>query len=250
MKYHVLAGDSLAAEFAKTTIGGDTIVCSECLIVGDVDAESLPEFWDQRARFIQAEYGEDNIVYHETVADELGKLLEMEPDDDVCLWFEYELFCSVNMWFCLWLLNETDASVYRVEPIVRSDKDRWLGFGKLEADTLKTCYDTRIALSRDDIRLGADLWNAYRNRDHGQLTELSRTISTAFPYLKEVAEAVSTKETRPADILSEMDLENTSNLAEIFPEFTRRAGVYGLGDLQVQRLLDHISASSTPSSSS
>jgi len=44
MSYHVLPGDSLVAEFAKTGIGGDVIVCRECLIVGDVDADILPDF--------------------------------------------------------------------------------------------------------------------------------------------------------------------------------------------------------------
>ena len=52
MKAHVLPGDSLRPEFEKTNLDGDIIVCRECLISGDVDADSLPEFWDQRARFI------------------------------------------------------------------------------------------------------------------------------------------------------------------------------------------------------
>ncbi|MEP6946633.1 MAG: DUF1835 domain-containing protein [Acidobacteriota bacterium] len=250
MRYHVLAGDALAADLAKTKIDGDTIVCREALIAGDVDSDSLPEFWDRRARFIAAEYGEDEIVYHETVADELSRLLDMESDDEVCLWFEYELFCSANLWFCLWLLNETDARVFRVQPIVRSEEDRWLGFGKLEPVDLVTCWDARVELSRDDVRFGADLWNAYRKGDFERLAELSGRALPDFPYLSEVAAAAADRSTRPAAILAEIDLENAADLTEIFPEFTRRAGVYGLGDLQVQRLLDQLSSSTSRASSS
>ena len=143
MIYHVLPGDAVAEEFKKTKINGEVIVCRECLAVGDVDADILPEFWEQRARFILSEYGEDEIVYHETVADELAKLLDLDSDDEVDLWFEYELFCSVNLWFCLWLLSETGSSVYRVEPAVLKDEDRWDGFGNLSAADLRKCYNRR-----------------------------------------------------------------------------------------------------------
>jgi len=238
MSYHVLPGDSLVAEFAKTGIGGDVIVCRECLIVGDVNADILPEFRDQRARFILSDYGEDEIVYHETVADELAKLLDLDEDAEVNLWFEYELFCSVNMWFCLWLLHETGAAVYRVEPVVLSKEDRWSGFGKLTAEDLKTCYDRRKYFTTEEIELGADLWNAYRKGDSAKLTELSSAQSPCFPYLAEVCQAAIDKDTRPAEILAEIDVTGKQELEEIFPEFTRRGGVYGLGDLQVQKLLE------------
>ena len=59
MNYQVLPGDAVAEEFRKTKIDGNVIICRECLIVGDVDADILPEFWEQRARFILSEYGED-----------------------------------------------------------------------------------------------------------------------------------------------------------------------------------------------
>jgi len=238
MIYHVLPGDAQVEEFKKTKIDGEVIVCRECLIVGEVDAETLPEFWEQRGRFIMSEYGEDEIEYHEKVADELSRLLDVDSEDEVNLWFEYELFCSVNMWFCLWLLSETGASVYRVEPIVRSEADRWLGFGKLDADGLKTCFNSRTKFPAEDVALGAALWNAYRNNDNAKLTDLSNSTSACFLYLREVCEAAMEKETRPRDIIAEIQFEGKTEFADIFPEFTRRAGVYGFGDMQVKRIME------------
>lgn len=238
MIYHVLPGDSLIAEFKKTEIDGEVIVCRECLIVGDIDAETLPEFWEQRAHFILSEYGEDEIEYHDKVADELAKLSDLEAGDVVNLWFEYELFCSVNMWFCLSLLSETNATVYRIEPAVLSEEDRWHGFGKLNASDLKECFAARTALTTDDIALGTDLWNAYRKNDHGCLKQLSAAASPAFPHLNEVCDAAIERDTRPAEILAEIEFEGKTEFDDIFAEFTRRAGVFGLGDLQVRRLVD------------
>lgn len=238
MIYHVLPGDSLVPEFNKTGIDGDVIVCRECLVVGPADAETPFEFWGQRARYILAAYGEDEIVFHERVADELEQLSDLGDDAEVNLWFEYELFCSVNMWFCISLLGLTGASVYRIEPSVLTEDDRWKGFGSLEPNDLQKCFAARVPLTGDDIRLGQDLWEAYRKNDVDRLRTLGQTVSKCFPYLKEVCQAAIEKDSRPVEILAEIEFEGTTGFEEIFPEFSRRAGVYGFGDLQVKQILD------------
>lgn len=173
MRFHVLHGDSLAAEFSKTEINGEVIICRDAMIVGPVDAETPTEFWDARARFILAEYGEDEIVFHERVADELERLSETELHDEVNLWFEYELFCSVNMWFCLSILADSGAEMFRVEPSILNVEERWKGFGWLGPSDLQKCFDARQLLDLAAVRLGADLWEAYRKKDYKRLLKLS-----------------------------------------------------------------------------
>src|SRR5204862_6955157 len=95
----------------------------------------------------------------------------------------------------------------------------------------------RTEFTAEDISLGAALWNAYRNGDNAKLAELSTTASACFPYLKEVCEAAIEKDIRPAEIIAEIQFEGKTELEDVFPEFTKRAGVYGFGDLQVKRLL-------------
>jgi hypothetical protein len=241
MVMHVLPGDSLVEEFRKTNIGGDVIVCREALISGPIDADSLDEFWQRRARFILSEYGEDEIEYHEKTAAGLNKLTELESDDEVNLWFEYELFCSVNLWFCLSLLNETGATIYRVEPIGLDEDKRWDGFGHYVADDLKACFEMRHKLTQSDAYLGAQLWNAYRQKDVLKLKELAKTDNAAFPCLSEVVAAANEQDIQPLEILRTITSKGEADFGKIFSEFKKRAGVYGFGDLQVQRLLDHIS---------
>ena len=237
MIYHVLPGDATAEDFKATGIDGEVIVCRECLVVGPADAETYFEFWEQRAHFVLGEYHGDEIVYHETVADELAKLLDVPAGSEVNLWFEYELFCSANMWFCLDLLRNTESEVYRVEPIVRTFDDRWKGFGKLDAADLQKCFAARTKFSADDIQLGSDLWNAFRHEDNARLLLLGDRDSKCFPYLKEVCEAAVERETRPREILRSITKDNT-DFGEIFMEFTKQAGVYGYGDSQVESLLE------------
>lgn len=240
MIYHVLPGDAVANDFRKTGIGGRIVVCRECLIVGPVDAETPFEFWEQRAHFILSEYCEDEIEFQERVADELEKLSDVEDGAEVNLWFEYELFCQTNMWFCLSLLSGSDVDIYRVEPAVRSKDEIWQGFGSLTPAQLRQCFEKRTRFETSDLELGRHLWQAYRTGDHDRLKGLSTSNSACFPYLAEVCDAEINKSTRPRQILLEILGEGTTEFGDIFAEFTRRAGEYGLGDLQVQNLLDRL----------
>jgi hypothetical protein len=241
MIYHVLPGDAQVEEFRKTGIEGELIVFREAFITGPIDEVNVDEFWDARARFILSEYGEDVIDYHEKVADELLRLDDVEPGDEVSLWFEFELFCSVNMWFCLAQLNHSGSSVYRVAPVNPSPDNVWDGFGRYTAGDLQASFDSRVELSVEDIETGAKLWAAYRDRDTVLLRELGNYRSPAFPFLKEVCEAAAEIEIRPAEIVREIMATGKRGIEEIFPEFKQRAGVYGFGDLQVEKLIERFS---------
>jgi hypothetical protein len=238
MKIHVLAGDALADNFNNSGIEGEPVVCRECLVEGDVRAANLEDFWKVRAGFIKNAYGETEEKYFREVVAEFEKLKNLAPAAEVDLWFEYELFCQANMWFCLSLLQNTKADVYRVAPVVRAEKDVWKGFGNLSAEDLKKCYAKKVKFGDEDVRLGAELWKAYQDADHERLEKLSETESECFPRLKEVCRAEIEKDFRPLKVLLEIIENGSTDFAEIFPEFSTRAGVYGFGDAQVKRILD------------
>lgn len=241
MIYHVLPGDAQVEEFRKTDIEGEVLVFREAFITGPVDSLNVDEFWDARARFILSEYGEDVIDYQEKVADELLRLDDAEAGDEVNLWFEFELFCSVNMWFCLAQLNHTGSRVFRVAPVNPSPDNVWEGFGGYAADDLQASFDSRVQLSVEDIETGANLWAAFRDRDPVRLRALSDYRSPAFPLLKEVCEAAAEIDILPAEIVREIMSTGKRGIDEIFPEFKQRAGVYGFGDLQVEKLIERFS---------
>jgi hypothetical protein len=240
MIYHVLPGDTQVEEFRKTALDGELIVFREALVTGPVESANVDEFWERRAHYILSEYGEDEIEYQEKVADEILRLTDAEKGDEVNLWFEFELFCGVNLWFCLDQLKGSGASIYRVSPVNPSPDNVWDGFGQHTADDLRACYETRVELTEEDIEIGASLWAAFRDRDADRLHELGEYRSPAFPFLKEVSEAASELETKPAAIVKEIVASGKHDIDEVFPEFRSRAGVYGFGDLQVEKLLGRV----------
>jgi hypothetical protein len=237
MIYHVLPGDAVLGTFRESSIEGEVVVFRDALISGPVRFDNPDDFWDARARFILTEYGEDEIQFHENVADEFERLADAGQDDEVNLWFEYELFCSVNMWFCLSRLKDSGAAIYRVEPAILSEADRWNGFGKIEAPGLEECFRLRQKFDDADLELGSRLWEAFTRGDGERLRTLGKQGTERFAYLDEVCEAAAEIDTRPREVLADIAADGEKEFAETFAEFSRRAGVYGFGDLQVQTIL-------------
>ena len=237
MRLHVLPGDAYVQEFKESSIGGEMLVCRECLVEGDLSGADLDEFFENRSALINAANDEEPAGYAARVASQFRPLLDLTAGTEVNLWFEYELFCSVNMWFCLDLLAQTSADVYRVAPVFRNEETRWDGFAGATARDMQRCFESRTRFTREDIRSGADLWRAFKAGDCDTLRRLSDISSPALPYLKEVCEAAIDKDSRPAEILRQIRTAGSSSFNEIFPECRSRAGVYGFGDTQVMRLM-------------
>jgi hypothetical protein len=244
MKTHILAGDALVATFRRTGIEGTIIISRECLIDGPVTSRPLDEFWKMRANYINAAYGEEESRYQARVAGEYEKVFALSSEDDVYLWFEYDLFCQVNMWFILTLLNRRDLQrIYRVAPTTRDRIDIWKGYKDLTIADFQSCFEDSVRFTRDDILFGASLWQAYQTADLKRLAELSDTQSICFPYLREVcnAEIERKKNYRPEKTLQRLREEGITDFNEIFRRFIEEEGIYGFGDLQVKALYEKIS---------
>ena len=239
MIYHVLPGDAQVNDFRETGIEGEVLICREALIDGDVSGDTLEEFFNNRAAFVNEFSGDQPFLYKANVASQFRRLLKAIDRDEVNLWFEYELFCAVNMWFCLSLLHGSGADIYRVSPSHLNYDDRWNGFANTNPEILSQCFENRVKLDDSDVRLGTQLWDAFRRRDSVKLVHLTSGKHDAYPYLEEVVQAAADLDTRPAEIVGEIKREGANDLKTLFPEFRRRAGVYGFGDLQVKRLMEN-----------
>ncbi|HEV8591924.1 MAG TPA: DUF1835 domain-containing protein [Pyrinomonadaceae bacterium] len=240
MIFQVLPGDAYVDNFHETGLEGDVAIFRESLIEGDLAGDSLPDFWRSREQFLSNAYPDAEKSYIDHVVTEIEKFNSAKKGDEVNLWFEFELFCSVNYWFCLYLLKDSEADIYRVAPIVRDASTKWLGLGGLNAKELHKCFEHRIRLNGNDRKLGRHLWLAFRTGDNARLLELSSTASPAFPYLIDAAEAAAEIDTKPRQILNQIITEGGKEFGEIFSKFTKRAGVYGFGDAQVKRILESI----------
>lgn len=245
--YHVLNGDCLAEQLKKTKINQDVIVCRECLVEGDTSAENIEAFWSTRAKFLKDSYNIPTEEYYKKSVRELEKLTKLPEASALCLWFENDLFCQVNMWFILSLLSAyPEMRVFRVFPKNDNPKDKWKGFGNTSSDQLGQAYTLRKEFSPQDRELGKNLWLAFQNADFQKLKALSLQESECFQYLDEVCQAhidrfPSDNELgRPEQVIKEIIEEGMEDFPLVFSEFSAKAGIYGFGDMQVKRIYDSL----------
>jgi hypothetical protein len=244
---HILNGDALLDRFQTAKLPGRYVVCRECLIDGPVRAEINETFWTLRASFIAATFNETPRDYHEIVQEEFEKIPH-NFHGEIYLWFENDLFCQVNYWFCLAYLSKRIKStqVYRVFPSSKDYSPGWTGFGGLTSSDLLLSWNQRKKLSGDDIQIGAELWNAYAAGDTGLLKQLSTNKTEAFQRLPEVITAhierlhCADRLPRPQKTLLEIVKHGRKTFGEIFREFSGREGVYGFGDTHVKAMLEEL----------
>ncbi|WPP51073.1 DUF1835 domain-containing protein [Catalinimonas niigatensis] len=244
MKYHILNGDELFKKIG-TQIQGEFIVMRECLIDGHVDAETIEEFWEKRAAYIEQTYQVSKDEYLLNSYTEIEKIKSIPENASVYLWFERDLFCQVNLWFTVSFLKKILAQKNLYPFLVLPNHIAWTGFGSMSSDDLLNAYHHKITLKKKDINLFADAWRAFQQHDLEELTQLSTLAKKRYPYFPEIIQAHIDRfpengdPNRPRKVIRKIitDLQ-TTDFEQVFKEFSKREGIYGFGDTQLRRIYD------------
>ncbi|WP_415324761.1 DUF1835 domain-containing protein [Chryseobacterium sp. MMS23-Vi53] len=236
--FNILNGDCLADQLKETTIGGAMIVCKEALVIGPLFAENLNVFWKMRSEFIAKEYHVEASDYFDKTFPEFEMILNIPDESQVNLWFEDDLFCLANMWFCISLLSKNKRlKLYRIFPKT-SEKDHWKGFSVSTNSDLEEALQARILFKENDIDLALQLWKAYQSKDRNQLKQLSKNQSDCFHFLDEVIEVYLNNH---FEVFIKNLVENgTKDFNLIFEKFQKKFAMLGFGDLQVKSIYDKI----------
>jgi hypothetical protein len=238
MQIHILNGDALLERFPGS-LSGERIVVRECLVDGRVTSAPLEEFCAQRAEELGRLYPDVKTpVYAEEVAPEFSKIAALPSDADVHLWFEDDLFCQVNLWFVCHLLVE--AGTVKSAKWVRPGTELRWGFSGVTQQELPDLPQRAVPLRLNELNTLAGLWSAYVYAGTRQLTEaaanLPASLGTIAPAIE--AELARRSDNHPRKLLRMMqEMDPAADFGTLFREFTRRAPIYGFGDLQVARLL-------------
>ena len=237
--FHILNGDSLKSQF-PTGLTGGIIVLRECLIDGDVNGSSIDELIESRIVSMREMYGTPKEEYLQKVVPEFQKISKIEVGE-VHLWFEDDLFCQVNFWFTCSLLEEKSVSV----DLIRPTGSLRYGFGGMSQQDLTKAFSDRQPITSEQIKLFAQLWRAYQNKDMGRLADHSSQLTEVFPFLQNAVQAqidrMPTGNGLPERTLKEIIAElDNQDFGSVFKEFSNRLPIYGFGDLQVKRLFDQL----------
>lgn len=241
---HILNGDSLAYKFPND-IHGDKAITRECLVDGPVDGHSLEELWVVRDQFLSQNYGNSpDGNYFVKVVPEFEKILTVASNTKVYCWFELDLFCQVNFWFVMHLLENHKGDIYLVLP---EKADIRLGFAELSDRQMEEHFRDAKLLTKNQREVLANLWKMYQMHHIDEAMTLSKQVSYEMPFLLPAVQAW--KDSIPhgeypgkpkATIIQIIKDLGTDDFPKVFREFRNRIPIYGFGDSQVRRLYDEV----------
>jgi hypothetical protein len=238
---HILNGDALKSQ-VEDWLAGELIVARECLVDGDEYGDNLDSFYQCRAKFISQYEGYEEEDYFEKTVPEIEKIRKLPQHTEVNLWFEDDVFCQINFWFCVHLLNQN--GVHNLW-LVRPEEHTQYGFGGLQQPELEMALNNRIELNHQ--KEIASLWEMFKTKDVDHLNKMAVLFNDEYPFISNAINAyirsICSKDNpgEPIVLLIQIikDLK-TQEFAPVFREFCKRAPIYGYGDLHLKRLLDNI----------
>lgn len=241
---HILNGDSLKFQ-VQNFLKEELIVARECLIDGNIQGESLNEFYNNRANYIAGYNGFSCDDYYQKTVPEFNKINSLSAGSEVTCWFEDDLFCQANFWFVIYLLSKQThlAKIF----LVRPNKGNEYSFGHMTEQELTHAYSKRQLIKSSDIILLAQLWPLYKLNDCEAMLVIAARVKETFPFL---IPAISAQQKRTPDasglgypervLLAIIDELNNEEFSTIFREFSKRMAIYSYGDMQVKRMLDQL----------
>lgn len=243
---HITNGNHLTDYLKELRYEGHFLTWQEMLCEGPTTERiATQEFYNLRKEFLQ-EYYEIEINEEELI-EEIDILNHTEQFEDIVLWFEYDLFCHINLIAIINLLRQKDVALplYLVcSGRVKGEKEL-KALAELKPEQLQQHYAEKIKLSTDDTDLMRSLWRIYCGKDHN-LFKPYIVQNSSFPYLSNCLRAhlerfpdsetgLSTLETHTLQMIADQSIKSKRHLLGYILNFQ---GYYGFGDLQINRMID------------
>lgn len=247
-------GDSTAEILKQTSIEGDMVIWREMLCEGPIcKAVGSDEFWLKRYQYFENELGVSKLEYYDKTIKEIIKLEDVSGYDEVVLWFEYDLFCQVNlMALCTYLLENYSKSVlyYLVCTGKEKGKDQLQTLSDYETDSYPKLLENKVKLSRSKLLFAKQCWEIYVENNPEKLKAFIFNKYSKFAYfqlainqhLKRFPKVNGLNQIQQK-ILEVINLGNL-NKNQIVRDmliWQRTETVYGFGDLQYFNYLEKMS---------
>lgn len=250
---HVLNGDSSLELFLKTKLEGHTIIWREMLSEGKSDSiVGSQDFWRNRKYHLHQEMGSSAEGYERKVISEFEKLENLLPYDEVVLWFEYDLFCQINLMAALSYLKQfrSDQKISLICIGEFPNTDKLLGLGQLDPKNFESLFAQRINLEPRDLNFADGFWKIYSSPNHQLLKDFIKKCPDSFEYLQRAIlghlqrfpykhNGLNKLESNILQLINDRSGNVTIN--DVIREFLINDQVYGVGDMIFMGYLRKIS---------
>ncbi|WP_318308549.1 DUF1835 domain-containing protein [Flagellimonas crocea] len=248
---HITNGDSFTSKLQSLQLEGDVITWREMLCEGKtLSSVGSESFWKTRFEFLNKNYKVSKSWFIEKTLKEYRSLCNHKQQDQIVLWFEYDLFCQINMLAVLsWLkTHRRHAEISLVCSGKEDATDKLYTLNELSNEKLLELYENKKVLSQDDIEYADYVWQLYCSDNPIRLENQIANNDFQFEYL---SEALKTHLKRFPTIKNGLnDLENhilevakkhkPKSKKELMADLLTDQGFYGFGDTQYERMISSL----------
>lgn len=246
---HITNGDSLTQRIQELNlVSGEFMVWREMLCEGPTEIKVEEESSiKKRAAFLKKYYRIPNSDYQEKFVSQLKKVNTLTKYNEVILWFEYDLFCHINMIAAISLLLRKeikDIPVYIVCSGRIEHEKKLFGLCDLSDDQLKKHFLNKIKLSYDDLEFAAHIWTLYcESKPEKIIGQIKRNSSFEYmsiclrAHLQRFPNMLTGLNILEHNILEIVDAYQIKNVKQLMGYALEHQGFYGYGDMQMKRVL-------------
>ncbi len=245
---HITNGDSFTARLQKLPLTGDIITWREMLCEGktlcNVGSES---FWKTRFEFLNKNYKVSKSWFIEKTLKEYRSLCNHKQQDHIVLWFEYDLFCQINMLAVIsWLkTHRRHAEISLVCSGKQDDTDTMYSLNDLSDAQLVQLYENKVVLTQDDIEYADYVWQLYcsdnpirlenlgdfGNYNYAYLHDALKVHLERFPSIKNGLNAIENR------VLQVGTTQKPKSKREFLGQLLSDGNTVGYGDTQYDRII-------------
>ena len=244
---HITNGSNLTDAISELGIKGDILTWNEMLCEGPtqyiIDSE---EFYKTRGTFFKNTYNVESNDYKSKFIDEIEKINSTDNYSEIVLWFEYDLFCHINLVAAISLIQQkqVDLPLYLVcSGRVTGEKDL-KGLSELTPEQLQSHYNDKVLLKKEDINIAITVWRIYCGDNHNDIKPFI-TKPSSFTYLSNCLKAhlkrfpntengLCSIETNILELIDKREIKSMNQLLGYALTYQ---GYYGYGDTQIERML-------------
>lgn len=249
---HILNGDSTLEQFKKADIPGETFVWREVIAEGPVNPEfNSDAFWNERRDFITSFFDVKPEDYDRDLYTPFQELVQrFDKYDEVILWFEYDLFCQINMMALIAFLGSLKTPQQTISMICAGridDSGKLYGLGELSLDQFKEQLDKKLKLNTREFDLASDVYQAYTSPNPDELFTYTILPSDEFWYLADALKAHFKRFPNSISGLTEIEQkiidlasEGIESSNELVGKLLKWQEYYGFGDLQYFNALNSL----------
>ncbi|QLG46965.1 DUF1835 domain-containing protein [Costertonia aggregata] len=248
---HITNGDSFTQRLEGLKLKGDIITWREMLCEGKTETNVGSEsFWKTRFEFLSKNYKVTKSWFVEKTLKEYRSLCNHKQQDQIVLWFEYDLFCQINMLAVLsWLKTHRKYAEISLVCSGKEDKtDKMYGLNDLSDDQLLNLYENKTVLTQDDVEYADYVWQLYCSDNPIRLENLTDYENYNFKYLSasihihlqrfpSIKNGLNAMEN---NILNLSVSEKPKNKKALLGIILKNQGLLGFGDTQYERTISRL----------